>query len=385
MKSVLRVLPVVVALALGMDAYAINAKDYDLDGNGWISQDENEAYARAMTSPLLEAFDANSDGELLPAEVAAAEQALASTRSELDDLLYTFKTEYPRGQALADYARDRQSQDWKALQRDKPGLRFPILLREKHEDISHTRTRKPPAKAKPAQIAFSRDIEADNEVLTFNGALMWPLRLRPDIGLLGVPSVTINKVTNDRLPEKGTDSMVFRFGLDLERQGAKPESLNYWRLNPTWTTDTDTDLSVRGLEAQWEPTGYLPGQSNAYFVNGGPIGIRWRSILHVEYGNVADNAGNESLIEGEDFLRAGLKLESLFVPRSTDRISLGLSWHYLANVSGDFRDRKLFAAALSASLDAEKHFSLQAKYTNGDTSAALENQQLWTIGLGIIF
>ncbi len=366
-------------------SFAINAKDFDADDNGIIDQAENEAFALAAASPPLSNFDLDRDNQLSPSEVAAANAALVEAREGAEDLIYTFSTEYRNGQSLAAYAKDRESADWKKLQPKSPLARIPIKLREKHEDITHTSSAKPASKVKPAQIAFVRDIKSDNEVLTLTGALMWPLKLNEEAGLLGVPSIEINKVTNDREPDKETDSMIVRFGLDWERQGPRPGSLMYWRFNPTWTTDTSTNLDVRGLELQWEPVGLWRSSGSAWYPSNGQVGLRTRLIVHGEYGKVEDNAGNDSLVLGESFSRAGLKFESTLEPRSTDRVALTLGWQYLSTLGGDLRDRKLFSAALSLALDEEQHFTLQSKYTNGDTSAALEDQEQLTLGLGVRF
>jgi hypothetical protein len=365
-------------LLLPAQSKALNAKDFDDVEDGIISVEEMMRFARAKQSPPLSTFDRDGNGSLSDDEIANANEALGNLDQAIKSDVDIFIDDYPDGQPIAEFAKEYKTDDWEDLQPKRPWANFPLKIRESHEDVSHSDHVTPASKVNPAQISFTRDLQADNEILAIGGTLMWPLQLSSDKRLLGVPSVTINKVTNENDPAKETDSLTWRFGFDHEREGRA--GLYYLRVNPTWTTDTDFDLDIRGLEAQFETSSVFPGSGRMVYTKNEVIGLRWRAMLHAEYGKVEDAAGNASLIEGESFTRIGIKTKGLLVLGGTDRVTLGLSWEYLARVSGDLRDRKLFASTLGYSIDEDGHFLLQTTYTNGDPSAALEDQELWTVG-----
>lgn len=377
--------PLAAVLCLcGQVCYGMNAADYDLDGDAIISHEEQANFAREMFSSPLSRFDRNRDNRLDTQELTAAHRALEKDSEKAQMEIQVFRTDYPAGQPLAQFASDYGTEDAKKLQRKGPWGNWPIKIRGAHEDISHGSAAKDPARASPADIAFTRNIASDNEVLVLKGALMWPVNINEQAGLLGVPSIAVNKVSNDNGDASDVDSMVVRFGLDLETAGPR-ESTLYWRLNPTWTTDTSLDLDVRGLEFQFEPVGFFKGTGNAFWFWDRQVGVRWRGILHGEYGDVSDDAGNPSLIEGQSFTRVGLKFGSTFWLASVERIALSLTDEYHFAVGGDVRDRKLFKASLSYQIDPSEHFRIQTTYANGDSSAALEDEQTWTLGLGVKF
>ena len=371
-------------LLLGHAAQAAKATDYDTNCDGNITSDEFEQFARDQVSAPLTSFDINRDNLLDHNELSKANDALRKACKDASKLIVEFVSDFPDGQPVARFAIQNKTPDAPEFKAPSRLDSIPVKLREKHEDISHDVQAKPAKNAKPAQLAFTRDIHADNGVLLINGALMWPTHVNKDIGLLAVPSVSINKVSNDNDTAKDTDSVVFRLGLDWEREGLN-DSSTYWRLNPTWTTDTSFDVDVRGVEAQWESVRLFRGSSRQYYLPRTPLGFRWRGILHAEYGRVHDTGGNQNLLLNQEFVRAGVKIDSQFVLRSTDRVTAGLAWEYLASIGGDLRDRKLFKASLSYNIDESGHFKLMSSYSAGDTSAALEDQKLWTVGLGLRF
>ena len=368
-------------------AYAVEADDYDTNDDRMISPDEYKQFARDRNSPPITQFDKNGncvlDGHEIPAANAALREAGKRASKWIDEFIHDNRGR-PRGQPIHEFAVANNTKDAKDLKPRSWTNSIPIKVREKHEDISHDVAAKPKREVKPAQIAFTRDIHGKNELLVVNGAIMWPIHLRKERGLLTVPSLTINKVTNSKEPKKATDTMALRLGLDWERDGSE-ESTDYWRVNPIWTTDTSFHMDVRGIEAQWERVGAHQGDSAAYYPKGSSVGFRWRLILHAEYGRVHDNGTNKKLPVGKEYVRTGLKFDSLIVHKDTDSITAGITWEYLPSIVGDFRHRKLFKATLSYKIDESGNFKLMTSYVNGDTSTALERQQLWTAGIGITF
>jgi hypothetical protein len=67
------------------------------------------------------------------------------------------------------------------------------------------------------------------------------------------------------------------------------------------------------------------------------------------------------------------------------RLVLDLEYLQLWEFAGDLGDRDYFETSVSYLLDPAGHFRLQAKYINGDATQALENEESWTIGLGVLY
>lgn len=372
-----------VMLLLTDSAFALKASDYDANDDDVISPAEQAAFAIDSHSVPLSSLDSNGNGEIDGSEFGDVAQALERAKAAAENDISVFAIDYPNGQAIAAFALDNNTEDKQDFQRTVALDRLPIKVRASHESITHGDPATVASKASPAEISFTRDSKADNEVLVLKGAVMWPIQPAKMPSLLVVPSISVNKVSNDN-SDADVDSLVFRVGFDWEGSGPG-NSLLYWRLLPTWTSDTDLELDVRGLEAQVEPVGWLPGMGNTRWVFKQRLGLRWRAILHGEYGRVEDNAGNSDLVVGETFARLGPKIETSFWFASLERLALGIDYEYLPEIGGDLRDRKLFRSTLSYNIDQNGHFRLQSKYTNGDTSAALEDEESWTIGLGVKF
>ena len=53
--------------------------------------------------------------------------------------------------------------------------------------------------------------------------------------------------------------------------------------------------------------------------------------------------------------------------------------------AGKLGDRDFFVLSLSYLRDSSGHCRLQTNYVNGDATQALENEESWTIGLGVLY
>ncbi len=77
--------------------------------------------------------------------------------------------------------------------------------------------------------------------------------------------------------------------------------------------------------------------------------------------------------------------EEVFSSAIGKRLIFDAEYLQLWEFAGDLGDRDYFEASLSYLLDPAGHFRLQTKYGNGDATQALENEESWTIGLGVLY
>lgn len=253
------------------------------------------------------------------------------------------------------------------------------FLRGAHENISILDTPKNVRSAKSAELSFSRDSAADNEAWVVKGALMKPYLWSESMVL--APGLEMNQVRNSSDSKTDTDSLVFGVGFEKE---FKTEDLSWLRGGIQYATDTDLDLDVRGVELHYEPFDLdWPGRGTANKLGSLPLSYKWAAVLSSEFGRVYDVGTNTSLVTGEDYLRFGASLELNLWPTNFKKYEAQFAYTYLDTVSGDLRDRKHFSAAFSYEINS--NYKLQLKYSDGDTTIALEDEDTVTLGLGIKF
>ena len=329
----------------------------DLDGNGYIS--DNEFYAARKT--IRKVFE------------------------QIDEQNIEYQADYPAGLPIADFAKRYKTKDVDEKQQTLLFEDWGILIRDSPENLDIAQEPQSQAKAKSATIALARNIAADKTTLTLKGAIMRPVRFgsNPDFQLY--PSLQINRVRNKPESAKDVDTLAIRIGMSKKVSLSKtgPVEDLYLRLNPTYTTDSHFNSDIRSIELQVEPVaiGYAIGKSKRL----GPIDFRLLPMVHYEYGRVFDNGDEAELVEDDTISRLGTKLELQIWPVHSDRLSAVIKYEYLATVSGNQRDRRIFQMTMSYAIDKAQHYSIQLKYANGDTSVKLEDEEAWFVGFGVRF
>ena len=225
------------------------------------------------------------------------------------------------------------------------------------------------------------------------GAIVRPVNLvDPDTDKDAVryllPSLSVNLMSDDSGRNKNVDTMTFRLAYET---GFSTESLDWVRLgiSPIWTTDTDLDLGILGADLQFEPT--VLGRGMNVSRRFGPLRMRWRGYLQSEYGEVQFTNDRPQLEEGDYSGRVGGKLamriwpDQVFSSGIGERLIFDAEYLQLWEFAGNLGNREYFEASLSYLLDPAGHFRLQTKYANGDATQALENEESWTIGLGVLY
>lgn len=355
------------------DAAAIEIADYDTHPDHIISVDEFKHFIRDYCSPPVSIFDKDRDGRLSRSEIQEIEKELASRNDCFASEFEGFRSSYPNGKPLADTARHYRTDDAKDYGLTKLLPRAKVLIRETYEQLSVDLKPIPVSKARGAHFAITGDRKSGNRTVKIKGSILRPIPIGNNRLLL--PGVEFNRVTNKNEGTTDIDTLTLRTGLHFVNQA----QTIYLRLNPLVSTSSDFDVDIRALELQVEPVINRIGLGASHQL--GPIDYLGRLMLHGEYGRVFDNGQRSHLLLQESFTRLGPRLSLDLWPRAHDRLSMSLDFEYLRNLDARMRARRLFKATLSYDLDADGALTLETKYTSGDSSVALEDEETWTIGV----
>jgi hypothetical protein len=269
-----------------------------------------------------------------------------------------------------------------------------IYLREKWQDLKTGdvgdagKEIAPPAKAKPATFAFTRNYQTSKTDWTLHGALFTPILLNPD--LLFVPSVTLDEVSSVNTGSN-VDSLVFRGAFQYE---AGDYSLI--RGGPLYATDVGFRSDQVGGELEWEfvnvDLGIGAFKGISFFEK--RLLYRGQFFIHTEGGDVIERGQNPNLKQGSGFVRIGpfaqLELKSGFNPET----SLGnVLNHFLLTVRGqDYeavtsstRSARLFTAMASYLIGDNGNFSINLTYRNGRQPLSAQSQESLELSLGLMF
>ena len=352
------------ALLLLSDLAWSSIQQYDANSDGTLSAAEFGDYYREGEAPSILEFDLDADGQLSEEEL----ERLSAQMARLHD------------EATAD------AQSFVAKPPSKPFVeRLGLLIRESHAEANLGTDSTSLAEVRGANLSMTQDMASESRVISMKGSVLRPMNLGKSGRHYLLPGVEFNRLTNETEPEREIDSLTFRIGsefaFDTKRFGGGGVRL---RINPLVTTNFGFDVDVRALEVQVEPNWGQGGLGAERRI--GPLSMHTRLLFQAEYGEVVDAGDRADLHEGDAFARAGAKFGTTVQPVGIDLIdgltgSFSYEWHQ--DLSGDLRARKLFSAGLSYGLDALGLVTLESKYIRGDTSVALEDEETWTIGLGV--
>jgi hypothetical protein len=390
-----KIFPGLLAVGLLVQCLSAQAADksrYDLDGNELVDLLEYARYVLDLHSPPLSQFDANLDGRIDGEEQERAAQALGDLEARVSPCVDDFSVDYPEGQPLesfVDQSETCQLRDEDFFEGDFPE-RF--MVRASTEDLILFRPRSGDVR-RGAMFSIARDFNKSVRVASVKGAIIRPINLMEpgedeNVVRYLLPSLSINLLSDESDEKQNVDTMTFRLAYET---GFSTDSLDWVRLgvSPVWTTDTDLDLGILGADLQFEPT--VLGSGMNVSRRFGPLRMRWRGFFQSEYGEVRSTDDRPELEVGDYAARAGGKLalriwpEQLFPAGIGKRLIFDAEYLQLWEFAGNLGDRDYFEASLSYLLDPDGHFRLQTKYISGDATQALEDEESWTIGLGVLF
>ncbi len=339
-----------------------------LPGVVMSSLNEPDPCYRQSQGPGLLSFDLDSDGRL--------------SSDELEALSATLETLHL--QAQAEVASNSEA-DVTQEPEQSPRTAWGLLIRESPDDVALQDGKVGLGRSRGAQLAMTEDMANESRVMSVKGAVLRPFMLGSESRHWLLPSVQINRLTNETRPESEIDSVTFRVGseffFDTRQFGV--DSL-YLRVNPLVTTNFGFDVDVRALEMQLEPEW---GSSDlGIFKRFVPVDVNWRLLFQSEYGEVKDAGQRLDLRAGDQFARAGAKVNLDLRPREgwlLDGLVGAVEYEWHQDLGGDLRARKLFTIGLSYALEELEGVTLETRYIKGDSSVALENEETWTVGLGI--
>lgn len=386
-------------VAAGTLVYALNATgleraDYDRDGDGVISPMEYARYVLDLHSPPLSRFDENLDGRIEGQEQERASEALLELEGQVSPCVDDFLVDYPDGQEVDDFV----ALDNICQLRDDDFFKgeFPerLMVRASTDDLILFRPKSADVR-RGALFSFARDLSSSTNIASVKGAIIRPINLAsPDSPESRVhyllPSLTVNLLSDDREKnqDENVDTLSFRLAYET---GFSTERLDWVRLglSPVLITDSSFDLDIRGADFQFEPTvlGGGMGASRRF----GDFRMRWRGYFQSEYGKVVSTADRTALAKDDYAFRAGGKLamrlwpDQVFPSGIGKRLIFDAQYLQMWEMSGDLGDRDYLQLSLSYLLDRAGHFRLQTEYVKGDATQALENEESWRIGLGVLY
>ncbi len=358
-------------------AAAINIRYYDTDRDGLISTAEYREFLIRQLHIPISLLDRDQNGEISAEEIDALSKVLQS----INERATSYEIYAPDGLDLHAFA-EKEGLLEATLEPGRNWLdRQGLLVRGNLESLSLFADAKPLNAASAATVAYSRDFSDNQSWSTIKGVLMRPFRFdnKPDLILL--PSMTLNSTRYDEPSAKGTDTLIFRAAIDRLyplSSVESVESLNF-RVNPAYITDTQFKTAIVAAEFQLQPSATRLGIGKT--IPAGAFQLRWLPNLFSEYGRVLHEKDENK--EQSRFFRIGPRIEVEFWLRNFQQLRASLSAQHLFSLRTESRSRENVEVSLALALDSSGHLALQMKYVNGDSSAKLEDEHFWTLGLGI--
>ena len=360
------------------DAHAaVNFRYYDTDRDGLISPAEYREFLLRQLRIPMSVLDRDGNDEISPEEIDALSVILQST----NERVASYAMDAPDGLDLYTFAEHEgltdPTQDPPASWLERQG----ILVRGNLESLSLFADAKPLSAASAASVSFSSDFNDNQSWSTVKGVLMRPVKFDTEPNVIFVPSVALNRTDYTESTAKGTDTLILRTAVD--RLYPLPsvesvESLNF-RFNPAYITDSQFETAIVSAEFQLQLTATHLGIGKT--IPAMAFQFNWLPNLFSEYGRVLRQEDESE--EKTRFFRIGPRIEIDFWLRNFQQLRAGLSAQHLLSLRSESRSRKSVEASLSLALDGTGHLALQMKYVNGDSSAKLEDEHFWTLGLGV--
>lgn len=272
-----------------------------------------------------------------------------------------------------------------------------MLLRRTVEEVSLSKTSASLDAADGAIVSYTNDVRQDTEEWQVQGSLLYPIRYETgrevipgDLMLSAytfVPSASFDRKFHSADAASEIDSLVFRLGSEWEVSGGRIFPKQYFRLAPVYGTDFEFESSVVAAEFQYEVLKEDWGLGAPVPCFLAKFKCQWRTILHIEGGKTLDAGQKTNLVDDEEFLRAGPRLNAVLQPVFSPfkRLELKTAWLYLEDLTGDSGATDLFESGVSWRLDDNGHMRLRAQYRHGDLPLTRDKITIVTTGLEVKF
>lgn len=337
----------------------------------------------------LEVFDTNGNGAIDPAEV---------TPQFLDHINKAFMVPASEPVSKVPVEAEEPAVKPPVVETVKPP-RFlrSMLLRRAVEEVSLTQSAAELDTADGAVVSYTNDVRQETEEWQIQGALLYPVRYETGRKVVAgdrtlsaytfVPSASFDRKFHSSDLESEIDNLVFRLGSEWEVSGGKIFPKQYFRLSPVYGTDFEFESSVVAGEFQYEvlKKAWGLGATRSCFL--GRFKCQWRTILHVEGGKTLDAGNKTNLVDDEEFLRVGPRLNITLQPDFAPfkRLEMKAGWIYLEDVLGDSGATDLFESGISWRLDDKGHLRMRAQYRHGDLPLTRDKITIVTTGLEVKF
>ncbi|MEM6910639.1 MAG: hypothetical protein AAF555_03565 [Verrucomicrobiota bacterium] len=386
-------------------SFALELADYDLNGNGQLDAGrEAEVYALHEASEVHRLHDANFNGQLDVSELAAL-QKRAETKAAAKVQQIAASQGLPVGPKAIPEPAEGSPSRYQPL--GEVALRRSINQISLLDSFDGT-----PAglkKAQAASLAYSQNGESEDSNLVAKGALIfhrvhelaeaersdpWTLTRRADQW-----SVSFDIVSDESSPEDDVESVIFRFGQEIELIGG-PLPIRYQLLRASlgYATDLNLEGQVPTLELEWEPTkrAWGIGEFAPLPFLSRSLDYRARFIGRISTGK-AFEAGDFELEDNEFFGRIGPKISLELVPSEEwvtdlplwwswiERTKATASYQYLYGFAGEPEFAELLEVNASMALNDFEQLTLEVGYRRGQTDLLSDEVDLFTIGLGLKF
>jgi hypothetical protein len=292
---------------------------------------------------------------------------------------------------------------------------FQLLFRRSYSDV--TSGQDPSAKdakesvrqAEAAQFSYSHDYLTGANQWSAVAAVIAPIELYRNLAPASqsglalqlfdlVPSVSLNRITNDKDTSKEADELTFRVGVFSQWLGIRGP-LRLLNLSGYATYATNSEFHDGGIiagEIDLEPLTNFPG--NRTFTRlaengsgkesraGSLIEYHWKAYLHTEFGGHEGSSTGSSQSGNNDFFRVGPVLSLQLDPFFLQRMNASVAFSYLAGVAGSPTDSHHLVAKLGFILDRTPdtdHWTLNATYEDGDTPLVQNRVRTFLLSLGV--
>jgi hypothetical protein len=388
----MKILQILILLALPTISFSAYHYEVDRNGDRVVSPDEFKVFLETIHKKPLSFFDKNNDGLLSPKELEIASSIISKSILQTEVLVdfYTEDHKNEDGSVGLSIKKFKKIYDFEKVedilkivyQEYTPPKKKKLFIRGKKEELTDFSGETPFKKASTAEFSFINDRNDSNTIWSVKGIIMMPFEIGSDNDLIFVPSLEINRLSNDNNEEKEIDTFIVRTSLGWLGETGNTDW--YFSLSPTHTTDSNFDSNIKSIDLSISPinTRFGFGGSKTIAEN---ILIRNSLSLNFDYGKIFDNGGNQSLTEDEEFLRIGpnMKLEAWLL--NNDNFKAEFDYGYFKRISGDLRSKKLFKAVFEYKLNPKGNYVLKISYTNGDTSNKLEDEDTLSFGIGVKF
>lgn len=267
-------------------------------------------------------------------------------------------------------------------------------------------------KASSALLGFSQNFENNTESLSIRGALgrdfSWRInpdydrpstdRFKPDTGFRSADirlRTEFAKVDTGGGDDGEVDSLMFSFGPTGLYSFGRSGVLDSVRLTLATEFGTDFSFEKQVLGGNLEITPIRSGARgglrwltfNDSVRSLGPIRVVPQLKFNLTGGSVLDDAGNQKLIETEDYLRAGGTFGFTFYPENYEEFPLLLNCSYFHNwdLRSEGEDVSYIKANLEYQLKGFENVSLSLSYTEGEIPTTLEKDHAFSVGIGFKF